>query len=160
MVASWGYGVRGSEQTALVVLKDSPIKSIKDLEGKKVGGFLKATEFGMQQQQLFESEGVGDYHYVELGIANAIAALQSGSVDAVTLIQPTITILQDKIRILASYNEVDARGYGFTKAFIEKHPAIIKMPRIQLIITILFFKRNIYLLPNNLIIAVFIVKGM
>ncbi len=126
MVTSWGYGGPGAEQTGLVVLKDSPIKTVKELEGKKIGGFLKATEFGMQQNQLFEKHGVENCDHIEMSVAHVMGALQSGNIDAAQLIQPVLTIMADKIRVLARYSEVDARGFGFTEKFINENPDVIQ----------------------------------
>ncbi len=126
MIASWGYSGPGYEQTALVVLKGSPIKSIRELNGKTVGGFLRSTEFGMQQQQLFEKQNVTRCNHIELPMAQCIGALRSGRIDAAQIIEPQLTLLKDEIRILELYDEVDARGYSFADRIISEKPELLQ----------------------------------
>lgn len=125
MIASWGYSGPGYEQTALVVLKGSPIKSIQELSGKTVGGFLRSTEFGMQQQRLFEKHHVTRCNHIELPMAQCIGALRSGRIDAAQVIEPQLTMLKDDIRILELYDEVDARGYAFSDRIISEKPELL-----------------------------------
>jgi NitT/TauT family transport system substrate-binding protein len=125
LIASWGYSGSGYEQTALVVLKNSPIKTINELNGKIVGGFLKATEFGMQQQQLFAKHNVIQCTHIELPMAQCVGALRSGRIDAAQVIEPQLTILKDEIRILALYDEVDARGYAFPDRTLSEKPELL-----------------------------------
>ena len=126
LVASWGYGGPGDEQTALVVLKDSPIKTIKELSGKNVGGFLRGTEFAMQQQELFEKNGVVNANHIELPITQTMGALQGKTIVAAQLIEPQLTLMRNEIRILALYDEADGRGYGFPDRLIKEKPEVIR----------------------------------
>lgn len=125
MIASWGFGGPGYEQTALVVLKNSPIKTIDQLNGKTVGGFIRSTEFGMQQQQLFAKHNVTKCNQIELPIAQCVGALRSGRVDAAQLIEPHLSMLKKEIRTLALYNEVDARGYAFSEKMCAEKPELL-----------------------------------
>ena len=84
-VAAFGGAPRG---VSTMVLADSPIKSVADLKGKLVSVSTKGslTEWLTEQMAIQEGWGENGIRTVALGaIANAVASLKAGQVDAVTL---------------------------------------------------------------------------
>jgi NitT/TauT family transport system substrate-binding protein len=75
----------------IIVAKDSPIKTIADLKGKKV-----ASGPGPQNQTLirgiFEKNGLGNPQVIPMEVKQHIAAVSSGQVDAAYTLEPTGTI--------------------------------------------------------------------
>jgi NitT/TauT family transport system substrate-binding protein len=86
---------------ALVVSpkQSGAIKTVKDLAGKKVGVSApgSSTDFFLKyilRKNGVDADGVG---VVGIGLgASAIAAMEQGSVDAAIMLDPAITLLQDK----------------------------------------------------------------
>ena len=81
------------EGSAIWVKKDSPYKTINDLKGKKMGNYaLKSTGTTWIRIALFRKYGVnvsyknGDFNWVQLPAPTLLSALETGRVDAATLI--------------------------------------------------------------------------
>jgi NitT/TauT family transport system substrate-binding protein len=121
-----------------LVAKDSPIKTMADLKGKRV-----ASGPGIQNRTLAETmlerAGAGKIKVAELPIAQHVAAIAAGQVDAVYTLEPTGTVgrLNGTTRLLeagvvAKYVLGDpmAPWHGgaasLTTEFIAKHPAEVK----------------------------------
>jgi NitT/TauT family transport system substrate-binding protein len=121
-----------------VVPKDSPVRKIGELAGKKV-----ASGPGIQNVTLakivLEKNGVSSPHVIELPIGQHVAALAAGQVDAVYTLEPTGTAgrLKGLTRVLetgviASYalGSPDAPWFGgsasVTTAFGKDNPALMK----------------------------------
>lgn len=116
----------------IVVQNDAPLRTVADLKGKRV-----ATGRGWNAQYLLalalEQAGLsyGDITpaYVN-NAADAIAALQSGTVQAATLWDPFLAAAEKKLPV---HNLRDGQGltnnrtfYLTTAAFAQAHPAVIK----------------------------------
>lgn len=118
-----------------LVPKDSPVKSIAELKGKRV-----ASGPGIQNKTLaiavLERAGAAGTSVTELPIGQHVAALAAGQVDAVYTLEPTGTVgrLNGTTRVLeagviAKYILGDplAPWHGgsaaLTTEFIKKHPA-------------------------------------
>ncbi|MFO1228433.1 ABC transporter substrate-binding protein [Roseateles sp.] len=121
-----------------LVPKDSPIKSIAELKGKRV-----ASGPGIQNrvlgQTVLERAGAGGTPVTELPIGQHVAALAAGQVDAVYTLEPTGTVgrLNGTTRVLeagviAKYilGDPNAPWHGgsasLTTEFIKKYPAETK----------------------------------
>jgi NitT/TauT family transport system substrate-binding protein len=121
-----------------IVAKDSPIKTLADLKGKKV-----ASGPGIQNVTLakvmLERAGAGVVPVTELPIGQHVAALAAGQVDAIYTLEPTGTVgrLSGATRtlevgVVAKYILGDpmAPWHGgaasLTSAFIQKYPAETK----------------------------------
>jgi NitT/TauT family transport system substrate-binding protein len=121
-----------------IVAKDSPIKSLAELKGKRV-----ASGPGIQNVTLakvmLERAGAGAVTIVELPIGQHVASIAAGQVDAAYTLEPTGTVgrLNGTTRVLevgvvAKYILGDpmAPWHGgaasLTSAFIQKHPAEAK----------------------------------
>lgn len=117
-----------------IVAKDSPIESIADLKGKKVGsgpGIQNST----LAKAVLERAGATGATVVELAISQHVAAVAAGQLDACYTLEPTGTVgrLNGTTRVLetgviAKYVLGDPMAPWFggsaslTTAFLKKHP--------------------------------------
>lgn len=121
-----------------VVPKDSPVKTVADLKGKRV-----ASGPGIQNVTLakvmLERGGAGPMNVTELPIGQHVAALAAGQVDAVYTLEPTGTVgrlngttRNLEVGVVAKYILGDpmAPWHGgaasLTTEFIKKHPDMAK----------------------------------
>lgn len=114
------------EWTALVVAKDSPIKSIEDLKGRKVAA-TKGTDPYLFLLRSLNDKGLAktDIQHVHLQHADGRAALEQGRVDAWAGLDPHMAAseLDSGTRIV--YRNVDYNTYGFLNArekFVAQYP--------------------------------------
>lgn len=121
-----------------IVAKDSPIKTMADLKGKRV-----ASGPGIQNvtlaKTMLERSGAGSMSVTELPIGQHVAAIAAGQVDAVYTLEPTGTVgrLNGTTRVLeagvvAHYvlGDPQAPWHGgsasLTSEFLKKHPELAK----------------------------------
>lgn len=81
-------------------------KSVTDLKGKKIGVSAPGSSTNMMASYLLASAGLkaGDVSFVGVGTgAGAVTALRSGQIDAISNVEPVMTMLQQSgdIRIVA-----------------------------------------------------------
>jgi len=118
------------EWTAMVVAKDSPIKTVADLKGKKIAA-TKGTDpylFLLRTLKLHNIKK-SDVEIVHLQHADGRAALETGRVDAWAGLDPHMAAseLQANSRLL--YRNVGFNTYGFlnvTENFAKKYPEQVK----------------------------------
>lgn len=127
-----GIAINGPKLEAVVVPKDSPIKTVKDLKGKKIGLVVGSIAQNLVYN-LFKANGLdfNDAQYVNLSPGEQESALSSGQVDAVATWEPTITnIVNDgtgrvlangENGILLAENPIVART-----EYVEANPDIIE----------------------------------
>jgi sulfonate transport system substrate-binding protein len=118
------------EWTALVVPKSSPIKSLKDLKGKKVAA-TKGTDPYLFLLRALHSVGLkrSDIEHVALQHADGRTALEQGRVDAWAGLDPLMAAseLDSGARLL--YRNVAFNTYGFLNVredFLARHPNEVK----------------------------------
>jgi sulfonate transport system substrate-binding protein len=118
------------EWTALVVPKDSPIKSLTDLKGKKVAA-TKGTDPYLFLLRSLKTVGLkrSDIEHVALQHADGRAALEQGRVDAWAGLDPQMAAseLTSGSRLL--YRNVAFNTYGFLSVredFLTKYPNEVK----------------------------------
>ncbi|MDH0287577.1 aliphatic sulfonate ABC transporter substrate-binding protein [Pseudomonas sp. GD04087] len=118
------------EWTALVVPKDSPLKSVADLKGKKIAA-TKGTDPYLFLLRSLQQAGLdkNDVEIVHLQHPDGRAALEQGRVDAWAGLDPHMAAseLQAGSRLL--YRNVDFNSYGVlsvTEKFEQEQPALIK----------------------------------
>jgi sulfonate transport system substrate-binding protein len=118
------------EWTALVVPKNSPIKSLKDLKGKKVAA-TKGTDPYLFLLRALHSVGLkrSDIEHVALQHADGRTALEQGRVDAWAGLDPLMAAseLDSGARLL--YRNVAFNTYGFLNVredFLARHPNEVK----------------------------------
>ena len=114
------------EWTALVVRKDSTIKTVADLKGKKIAA-TKGTDPFLFTLRALHAAGLSrdDVELVNLQHPDGRTALANGQVDAWAGLDPHMAAAQidDGARLL--YRNVDFNTYGFLNVredFINEHP--------------------------------------
>ena len=110
-----------------IMVKDPSIQSVKDLKGKKIGG-PKGTILHQVLFSALAAEGMSaeDVEFVNMDIPPAVAALQSGSLDAALVAGPGVyQATQNGARILKTGEGlVDAIiVIGVRGEFVKKHPS-------------------------------------
>ncbi|RZJ06454.1 MAG: sulfonate ABC transporter substrate-binding protein [Rubrivivax sp.] len=127
-----GFDPAAPEAEAIVVPKDSPIKSVADLKGKKVA-LNKGSNVHYLIVKALEKQGLkfSDVHAVYLPPADARAAFERGAVDAWVIWDPFLAAVekQSGARQLA-----DGKGlvnnysyYLAERGFAEKYPQILQV---------------------------------
>ena len=115
------------------------IKSIKDLAGKKVGVTAPGSSTDFFLKYLLKKNGVDPASAAVIGVglgAAAVAAMEQGQIDAAVMLDPAVTVLQNKFKELKILSDTRTQkdtqavfggdypgGALYTKAdWIEKHP--------------------------------------
>ena len=117
---------------AILVPKDSNIRSIADLKGKKVA-LNKGSNVHYLLLKVVEQAGLKyqDIHPVYLPPADARAAFEGGSIDAWAIWDPYLTAAQAATgaRILVDGTNLVANREFFlgSKKFVEAHPEVIEV---------------------------------
>ena len=125
-----GHDPAAPEAEALVVLKDSPIRTVTDLKGRKVA-LNKGSNVHFLLVKALEKHGLkySDIQPVFLPPADARAAFEKGSVDAWVIWDPFLAAVekQSQARVL-----VDGRGivqnyayYLAERSYAEKYPQVV-----------------------------------
>ncbi|AHF67767.1 sulfonate ABC transporter substrate-binding protein [Pseudomonas cichorii] len=123
------YVYSRAEWTALVVRKDSPLKSVTDLKGKKIAA-TKGTDPYLFTLRSLAKAGLekNDVELLHLQHPDGRTALEKGDVDAWAGLDPHMAAseLQAGSRLL--YRNKDFNSYGVisvTEAFAKAHPQTI-----------------------------------
>jgi NitT/TauT family transport system substrate-binding protein len=131
VVAGGGYYTKGMEDVAVMVRPDSPIKTAKDFEGKRVAtaglnGFLHVLF------RKWMADNGGDYrkvNFTETAFAQQIDVLRGGQVDAILAVQPFLargleTNVGKVVAFYISALEGDTLSGWFvaTRAWTKKNP--------------------------------------
>ena len=126
-----GYEEPAPRAAALIVQKDSPIKTVADLKGKKIA-LNKGSNVHYLLVKLLEKHGLkySDIQTVFIPPADARAAFERGSVDAWVIWDPFTAAAQQQIgaRILADGTGV-VNNYAFflaERTFATKSPEVLK----------------------------------
>ncbi|HEY7487256.1 MAG TPA: ABC transporter substrate-binding protein [Streptosporangiaceae bacterium] len=119
----------------ILVPKDSPIKTAKDLADKKIGINVKHNLGSLMIQATLQPQGVkldDNANFVAMPFPNMQAALQSHSVDAVQAVEPFNTQIQKAIgaqQIVELSEGPTAKfpiaGYVSTEEFAKKNPKTV-----------------------------------
>jgi len=114
------------EWAAIVVGPDSDIASVEDLAGKSVAATKGTDPYFFLLQALDEAGlSVGDVEVQNLQHADGRAALDGGSVDAWSGLDPIMAAAEVESGGTLIYRNVDFNSYGFlnaTEEFITDHP--------------------------------------
>ncbi|MCI1020063.1 aliphatic sulfonate ABC transporter substrate-binding protein [Microbacterium sp. C5A9] len=114
------------EWAAIVVGPDSDIASVEDLAGKSVAATKGTDPYFFLLQALDEAGlSVGDVEVQNLQHADGRAALDGGSVDAWSGLDPIMAAAEVESGDTLIYRNVDFNSYGFlnaTEEFITDHP--------------------------------------
>lgn len=118
------------EWTALLVAKDSPIRTIADLKGKKIAA-TKGTDPFLFLLRSLHTEGLkkSDIEHVALQHADGRAALEQGRVDAWAGLDPLMAASEVDAGSKLIYRNVAFNTYGFlntSERFAKEHPEYVK----------------------------------
>ena len=117
---------------AVILPKDSSIRSVADLKGKRVA-YNKGSNVQYFLVKLLEKNGLkyGDVQSVFLAPADARAAFEKGAVDAWIIWDPFLASAQKTLgaRILAdAQGVVNNRAYYFSsRDFASRHPEVLRI---------------------------------
>jgi sulfonate transport system substrate-binding protein len=126
-----GHDPAAPKAEALVVRKDSPIKSVADLKGRKIA-LNKGSNVHYLLVRLLEKHGLklADVTPVYLAPADARAAFESRNVDAWVIWDPFTAAAEKQIgaRVLADATGVadNYQYYLAERRFAEQHPQVIR----------------------------------
>ncbi|WP_240648110.1 aliphatic sulfonate ABC transporter substrate-binding protein [Pararobbsia silviterrae] len=114
------------EWTALVVSKDSPLKTLSDLKGKKIAA-TKGTDPFLFTLRALHTVGLSrdDVELVNLQHPDGRTALINGQVDAWAGLDPHMAAAQIDNGARLLYRNVNFNTYGFLnvrQAFLSEHP--------------------------------------
>jgi sulfonate transport system substrate-binding protein len=117
------------EWTALAVPKDSPIKSLADLKGKKVAA-TKGTDPYLFLLRSLQTAGLGkgDVEIVHLQHPDGRVALERGDVDAWAGLDPHLAASQLQAGSRLLYRNVEFNSYGVLNVsdkFLKEQPQLI-----------------------------------
>lgn len=123
----------GEKGDAILIPKDSPIKSVKDLKGKKVAVAKGSSSYGLLYRALEANEiNPEDVEIIQLQPDEAQPAFETGSVDAWVIWEPfqSIQVVKNGAKVLANGVSVNTSSPGFqivrTK-FAEEHPELVEL---------------------------------
>jgi sulfonate transport system substrate-binding protein len=120
------------EAEGILVPKDSPIRTIADLKGKKIA-FNKGSDVHWLVVKALEDAGLkyGDVQPAYLAPADARAAFQNGAIDAWAIWDPFFVAAQRQLgaRVLTTAKGIVNRYQYFvsTRSFSEKNPEVVKI---------------------------------
>ncbi len=118
----------GKKGNSIIVPKESTIKELADLEGKKVGVAKGSSAFNFLYMAI-DSAGLtdSDIEIIQLQPDEARPALDNGSIDAWSIWEPyaTTAVFQTEAKVLVTGEDLNINAPSFLIArteFTEKHP--------------------------------------
>ena len=126
------YELPTPEAEGILVPKDSPIRTVADLKGKKIA-FNKGSDVHWLVVKALEDTGLkyGDIQPAYLAPADARAAFQNGAIDAWAIWDPFFVAAQRQIgaRVLTTAKGIVNRHQYFvsTRSFSEKNAEVVKI---------------------------------
>lgn len=127
-------GVEGKDFAAITVKGDSPIKSAKDLEGKKVAvNTLKNTmELGVRASVTKSGGDPDKVKFVEMAFDQMPAALDGGQIDAAMVVEPALATIKGQGGREIASSMVDIAPdltismYFTSTQYAQKNPEVVK----------------------------------
>lgn len=120
------------EGTAVVVEKDSPIKTVADLKGKGLA-FQRATAQQYFVVKVLEAAGLklSDIKHINITPLETRAAFERKSVEAAVIGDPHLAVFQKngRVRILRDGKNITTQG-GYwlgSRNFVQDHPELVKV---------------------------------
>jgi len=130
MIAGGGNYSSSSPTTVLAVAKNSPLKTAKDLNGKTIGC---TTLKDLQQASIMKwvDQGGGDsstLKFIEMPVTNMAPSLIADRIDAACLLEPSLTVAKNDIRVFGKCYDAIAKNLTITTHFaanswLDAHPA-------------------------------------
>jgi ABC-type nitrate/sulfonate/bicarbonate transport system substrate-binding protein len=123
-----GTQMKRPEQLAYIgVLKGSPIKAIKELDGKAISGHSKGSGPWYWAQIAAKENNIKFSQYVGAPAGQFLPMLLAGKVDS-SIVFPHLRLrYQDKIRVIypLTAGAKMGSGYGFSGKFLQKNPEAV-----------------------------------
>jgi NitT/TauT family transport system substrate-binding protein len=122
------------DETALMVPKDSPIRDVKELQGKKIAVNTLQNIATLSIQAALDRAGVdpNSVKFLEVPFPEALAAINSGKVDAAFFGEPFTTLAKrDGARLMLRPFSAGVPGgqvgaYMTSEAYAGKNPDVVK----------------------------------
>ncbi|MEA5365303.1 ABC transporter substrate-binding protein [Amycolatopsis sp., V23-08] len=120
-----------SKSVAIVTVPNSPVKTIKDLEGKRLAMTAKNTASDLLAKSQMKDHGVNidKVTWVQLPFPNVAAALAAGQVDAALLPEPFLSQAAKSAGAIpvadvntGATQDFPLSGYGATKKWVQANP--------------------------------------
>ncbi|BBC31523.1 NMT1/THI5-like protein [Streptomyces graminofaciens] len=127
-------GKEGADFAEIAVKKGSPLKSAKDLEGKKVAANTLGNICDTSVNESVRKAG-GDpskVEYVEMPFDQMPAALDKGQVDAACVVEPALATIKSQGGTVLASNFVDVSPdltvamYFTSQQYAQKNPELVK----------------------------------
>jgi sulfonate transport system substrate-binding protein len=112
----------------IIVRKDSPIQTVADLKGKKVGGILGGSVYPIFKNRIAPKFGLNekDYQAINVDGPDQIPALATRQVDAIAAVEPYVSIGEDQgiVRSIQDYSPYDLSPVILCARpeFVDRHP--------------------------------------
>jgi NitT/TauT family transport system substrate-binding protein len=128
-------GHSGNATNSFMVLKDSPIKTVNDLKGKKIGINAFASAVDLALRVVLKKNGIDprrDVQIVEIAFPNIAAAIREKRIDCGVLVIPFLAMESPKDDLRPVFTGGDAFGPSSvvfqvtTNAFLKEHPDAVK----------------------------------
>lgn len=119
-------------EIAMVVNPASPIRGVRDLKGKTIGFTNpKSTSEMLVRLALKQAGLLGDVRTAATGgFGGGIALLQSGGIDATSIIDPVLTLEPTKFRVIFKFADLIPHMTWLvgvaTRKFASEHPALLR----------------------------------
>lgn len=127
----WINEMCGSNE-CLIVKKDSGIKTLADLKGKKIATPFASTSHYSLMITLKRAGLENKVKLLDMDTQNIVAAWKRGNIDAAYTWQPTLSQLQSDGRVLVDSSDLSKAGYStanitlVSKAFLKHNPSDVK----------------------------------
>jgi len=133
---TYGWTSRQSRNLAAIVKKDSPLKDLRDLKGKRVGTYPGATAVTLAKAIIRTQIDPESIVFQEVPPTILISALAAGQIDAFFAPEPTGMIaisqgigrqlVEDPMSLLGLERGVATGGFGFSSQFLNENPRLAK----------------------------------
>ena len=128
-------GHPGNATNSFMVLKDSPIKSVMDLKGKKIGINAFASAVDLALRVVLKKNGIDprrDVEIVEIAFPNIASAIREKRIDCGVLVIPFLAVESPKGDLRPVFTGGDAFGPSSvifqvtTNTFLKEHPDAVR----------------------------------
>jgi NitT/TauT family transport system substrate-binding protein len=136
----------------VVVKKDSPLKDLKDLKGKKVGTFPGATSVSLARVIIGKQIDPKEVTFTEIPPTNLIGALAAGQIDAYFSPEPFGMIavsqgigrylIKSPCTLLGLKRGIAGGGFAFSTKFVLERPEVAKKVKAAIEKGVDFIKTN------------------
>jgi len=132
----YGWTSRKSRTFVAIVKKDSPLKDLRDLKGKRVGTYPGATSVALARAIIRTQVDPEGIVFQEIPPSILISALAAGQIDAFFAPEPTGMIaisqgigrhlVEEPMGLLGLERGIATAGFGFSSQFLKENPGLAK----------------------------------